>query len=141
MAYATQADLEQRFGLVEIIQLTEKTGGNIVNVAVLTLALADAEAVIDGYLRHAYSLPLSNVSPELVRICCDLTRYFLYEDGVPESVKLRRDDAISWLRDVSLRRVSLGANVAGGVAPVAASSGIVATASARVFTPATLAKY
>lgn len=141
MNYATQQDMIDRYGLNELVQLTDHAGANTVNAAVLELALGDAQATVDGYLRTAYQLPLSVVPAELVRVACDLARYYLFGDAAPERVKTRRDEAMAWLRDVSAGRVALGINAATGTAPVAVVSGIRSSAAPRVFNNTTLAGY
>lgn len=114
MAYAIAADLITRFGEAEIIQLTDRTNLGVVDVAVLTKAIFDASSVIDGYLRNAYSLPLASTPAELNRACADIARYFLYEDRVTEQVKMRRDDSISWLKDLSIGKANLAITAVDG---------------------------
>ncbi|SDH91923.1 DUF1320 domain-containing protein, partial [Roseospirillum parvum] len=68
--YATQADLEQRFGAQEIADLAYREEGDA-----LGPALADATALIDGYLRGRYALPLSPVPALVTALACDLARF------------------------------------------------------------------
>ena len=110
MPYATQAQMTDRFGVDELIQLTDRDGlaGAIV-VAVLNAALLDADEEIDSYLRGVRALPLVAPIPErLVRVACDLARYHLYDDHAPEGVRTRYQDGIRWLRDVAGGKASLG---------------------------------
>lgn len=110
MPYATQAQMIDRFGQPELIQLTDRDGsaGAIV-AAVLDAALLDADEEIDSYLRGVRALPLASPIPErLVRVACDLARYHLYDDHAPEGVRTRYQDGIRWLRDVASGRASLG---------------------------------
>lgn len=132
MSYATQTDLESRFGSEELLQLSDHDNLGMVNVAVVAKAIADAEATINGYLRSTYTLPLSGIPDELVRVCCDLARFYLYADRVTDVVQKRRDEAMSWLRDVSAGRISLGLDTQGNAAPVA-SGGVKFSANDRVF--------
>lgn len=141
MSYATQADLENRFGVEEVLQLTDPENTGSVGAAVIAAALADAQAVVDGYLRSAgYPLPLVHVPVELVRITCDLVRYYLYENSATPAVKDRRDEAVSWLRDVATGKVSLGVDAQGVVTPVATAS-VRSTSAGRVFNSSTLAGF
>ena len=112
MQYATQSDLETRFGTEEILQLSDPAGSGVVDSQVVSLALSDAQATIDGYLRAVYTLPLPNVPAELVRVCCDLARFYLYADRVTDVVQKRRDEAVAWLKDVAANRTSLALNQA-----------------------------
>ena len=105
MAYAAVADLVARFGAAELVQLTDVT--NIPPSAMdderIELKLADAGAFIDGYVGQVYRLPLAGCSkpdgvggftlvppPVLVRLACDLARYYLYDDLAPEHEVYRR---------------------------------------------------
>ncbi len=79
--YCTADDLIKRFERNELVELTDKDGstGDIVT-DVLDQAIADATAVIDGYLIGRYSLPLSTAPDNLNRLCADIARYYLYDD-------------------------------------------------------------
>lgn len=109
MTYATQQNLIDRFGEDELIQLTDRGNLGVIDATVVSRALADADARINGYLAVRYSLPLSAPLPtELERLACDIARYALYEDRVTEIVEKRYQDAIALLRDVSAGRAELG---------------------------------
>lgn len=110
MSYATQAQMIDRFGQAELIQLTDRDGatGAIV-AAVLDAALLDADEEVDSYLRGVRTLPLTSPIPErLVRVAADLARYHLYDDHAPEGVRTRYQDGVRWLRDVATGKASLG---------------------------------
>jgi len=88
MSYCTQADLEAAFGLDELLQRTDRNNDDIVDIEVLTKALANADADINKRLRvKGWSLELLPVSDDLRHIACDLTRFYLYDDAVPESIE------------------------------------------------------
>lgn len=140
MSYATQSDMESRFGEVEILQLTDRDNTGLINVTVLNQALSDAQAVIDGYLRTSYSLPLPSTPSELVRVCCDFARFFLYDDRVTLAVQNRRDEALTWLRDVASGRTTLGLDTTGNVVQ-AAVGGVKYSANPRQFNADTLSGY
>jgi phage gp36-like protein len=136
MGYASQTDLESRFGAEEILQLSDPAGSGVLDVVVISIALNDAQATVDGYLRAAYSLPLPNVPHELVRVTCDLARFYLYADRVTEVVQKRRDEAISWLKDVAANRTSLALDIA--LAAPEKVGGVNFVAGSRVFSAANL---
>ncbi len=77
MAYATVADFVLRVGELQAIELTDRDGVGEINEQVLELGLADSSSQMDGYLSARYALPLLSVPQNLVRLCCDLTRYRL----------------------------------------------------------------
>lgn len=121
-----------RFSETEIVQLTDQDNLGIIDDTVLDLAINDASAEIDGYLGN-YSLPLVTVPLTLTRICCDIARYYLYDDMVPkEGVVVKRyDDALKFLRAVAKGDISLGVD-ASGDSPEA-SDGATMTSGGRVF--------
>lgn len=115
MSYATQADMVERFGEDELIELTDRARAGAIDATVLDRALADATAEIDGYLAARYQLPLTTTPLVLVRVCADLARYHLHDDQVPEAVKVRYQAAVDLLRRVSTGHVSLGVSDTGDV--------------------------
>lgn len=129
MSYATQQDLVDRYGLDEIVQLTDRTGTGQVDATVVARALADADAIIDAYVGLVTTLPLSSVPPRLSQAACVIARYSLWQDGHPDRVRLDYEDAIAWLRDIAAGRASLG--LAPSVAPAPSTAPPAARAPAR----------
>lgn len=115
MSYLTRQNLIDRFGEQELIQLTDRDLVGVINDTVLNQAISDADAEINGYLT-AYPLPLATIPANLVRIACDMTRYYLYDATVTEQVKARYDSAIKYLTQVAKGLISLGPDTAGAVA-------------------------
>lgn len=112
MTYATQADMTERFGEAELIEVTDRDGTGTIGVSVLDQALADADATIDSYLQAGgYTLPLASMPPALVRIACDIARYYLYDDATNEKAPwvVRHKNALAFLRAVREGKVALGA--------------------------------
>jgi phage gp36-like protein len=139
MPYATQADLETRFGSAELAQLTDRISGSVIDAAVVGRALADAEAEIDGYLAARYQLPLASAPAVLGRITCDIARYYIYDDRVIEAVKERYKDAVRLLKSMASGEVMLDAAVV--PAPAASSMSVSHSAPARIFNADSLAGY
>lgn len=138
MAYATITDMVLRFGETAIIRLS--AGGGPLPVSVqaepVNLALNDATAIIDSYLRRRYLVPLASPTPDIVRATCVLARYDLSTGADKEpspQVSKDRDDVIAWLRAITDGRVTLE-----GVAPISTGSGVQISDRERVFTPASL---
>jgi len=138
MPYATRQNMVDRFDEEELVQLTDRKDppAGIIDDTVLTKALDDASALIDGYLQGRYTLPLGNVPVTLERITCDIARYYLYEDGVTEVVKQRYQDAAKYLNDVSAGRIDLGLDSSNN--PATVSNAPDYQAPDRVFTTDTL---
>lgn len=140
MAYATKQDLIDRFGLLELVQLTDKVNKpvSMVDDVPVERALADAAALIDTYVGKAAQLPLTVMPPYLTKVACDLARYYLHGKAAEKEgpVATAFAEAMTWLKDVSKGLVSLDA---GGVSPVQAGGGSVkASAPGRIFTRETL---
>lgn len=140
MTYATQADMVERFGHTELAQRTDRFDGVTIDEVVLSRALADADAEIDGYLATRYTLPLTSTPAVLVRLAADLARYQLCGDKVPDSVRQRYVDAVAVLKRLATGEVQL-AGIAAVPAPGGAGNAVAARTAARVFGPGQLASY
>jgi phage gp36-like protein len=101
MNYASVQDMVDRFGELEMIQLTAGADAVAVGAEKAERALADAQAFADGFVGRVYRLPLAGcakpaptpenpaavqavVPPQLVRATCDVARYYLWDDVAPE---------------------------------------------------------
>ena len=140
MTYAIQQDLVDRFGELELLQLTDRTNmpPSTVDDVVVGRALTDADAVINGYVGKKYSLPLSPVPEVLTKIACDLAWFYLHGEAATKDgiVARRADAAISWLKDVAKGLVAIDQD---GEEPAPAGGGsIQANPATRVFRRDTL---
>ncbi|MGE4501982.1 MAG: gp436 family protein [Thiomicrospira sp.] len=129
--YCTQADLINRFGEWELVGLTNP-GGDTINTAALDQAMADAGAEIEAYLGGRYALPLNPVPKVLNRIACNLARYYLYDNAVPDTVEKTYQDSLRFLKDVAKGLVKLGI-AADGSQPNAAESSAKMTSTQPVW--------
>ncbi|PZW46851.1 phage gp36-like protein [Humitalea rosea] len=110
MAYADIAEMVDRFGEEELVQLAPTADG-APDPLRLNRAMADASDLADGYLRSRYAMPLAFVPPLLVQIVCAIARYTLHLGGnrqATDQVKAERDAAIALLRDIAASRADLG---------------------------------
>lgn len=107
--YASRDDMISRFGEDELTLLTDRDGraGAIVE-AVLTQALEDASAEIDGYIGGRYRLPLNPVPAVLTRLCCDMARYNLTDERATEQLQKRYEAAVQFLTRLGKGELSLG---------------------------------
>ncbi|HEY9200764.1 MAG TPA: DUF1320 domain-containing protein [Gammaproteobacteria bacterium] len=75
--------------------------------------IQSAEHLIDSYISPRYALPLSqelvDTSP-LPTYCNHIVRFMLMDDRTTDEVDKRYDQAMKWLRDVSMNKASLGAD-------------------------------
>jgi phage gp36-like protein len=107
MAYASQAELETRFGTDELVQLTNRAGGTTIDPAVVASALDGASAEIDGYLAVRYATPVAPVPTSLREACLAIARYKLHGKSAGETVRRDYDDAVRFLRDIADGRAAL----------------------------------
>lgn len=122
MPYATAQDMIGRFGETEMLRLSSVDGDlpETVNAAPVAQAIADADAIIDSYLRKRHSVPLSPVPQVITRASCILARYELSVGGDREpadQVKEGRKDTLAWLKQIADGTVTLE-----GTTPIVASS-------------------
>jgi len=119
--YATVTDMIARFGETQIIRLSRPEDRTAVTVdeAKVNTALADATALIDGYIRGRYSVPIAAPPEDIARAACILARYDLaqgeHTDPSEEMAKGRKD-VITWLENIARELINLDV-------PVAASAG------------------
>lgn len=143
MPYIDRAGLEQRFGIDEIAQLLDddRSGTELSTESEsLTAAVADADAMIDGYLATRYALPLEAVPVMVAGWAADIARYRLWDEQAPEEVRRRYEDAIARLRDLAAGRIDLPPS-AGGETVAGSAFASEGYCDERVFTAATLAGF
>lgn len=106
MAYATRTDLTTH-------GLSSAALGSISTTA-QDAALDAASQVADSYLRARYGTPVTGYGTDLTRAVCSLAAWDLLsvrgfdpQRGGDESLRLRAEDALRWLRDVSAGKASL----------------------------------
>lgn len=124
MAYATLADMTARFGEEELVHLSAAPGGldGPPVAAKVTVALNDATALVDSYLRRRYLVPLvAPIPAEIVRAACVLARFDLAHGDQrepTEQMRLARKEVIAWLE-----RLSEGSSLLDGVPTAPATGG------------------
>ncbi len=106
MAYATVEEMIGRFGEAEMMRLTTPANADLVAVqsAPAKVALEDASAVIDTFLRKRYRAPLDVAPKEIKRACCILARYDLAtgEQKQPsETMVAERKETLAWLKQIA----------------------------------------
>lgn len=134
MAYCTLQQLNDRFGTAMIVALTDRaeepTGQ--VDMDVLSRAIAEADAMIDGYLAGRYALPLANVPPLLTTLSMDITVWRLHLGEPSVKVKADYDAAVRSLRDIGSGAIRIPE--ASGLEPASpGTSGVVVTDRDRPF--------
>ena len=141
MSYAAAEDLTNRYPNRDLVQLTnEDPAAATVNFALLTQALADASAEIDGYLGGRFTLPLTDPPAVLNRLACDIAMYRLQVlrplSDVAEARK-RYEDAIAMLQRAAAGELTLGVGADGLETATAAGAGQL-EGSTRIFSRGTM---
>jgi len=108
--YATQADILEQLDGDILIQLTDDADAGTVDADVVTRAIADADAEVDGYCGKRYPVPFSTVPPIIRKFSVDIAIYNLYarRQGAPDDRKDRYNNALKFLTNVSKGLISLG---------------------------------
>lgn len=135
MTYASLAQLIDRVGEPMLIDLTDRdeVARGAVVVAVVDRALADADALIDGFLASRYQLPLV-VTPALIADVAQAVALWKLHVTTPEDkIKLDYEAALKTLREIGLGLIRLPD--AQGLEPASSgASGVIVTDRERPFT-------
>jgi phage gp36-like protein len=111
--YTTQAAVIERFGENLLTRLTVEnpTEESVVETNVLDKAITAVDGLISSFLRDKYTLPLSEVPPELEDCAQNLVLEKIYsgkpERETPKNVTDRAAAAMTWLKDIKKGLASL----------------------------------
>ena len=135
--YASIADMIERFGETEVVELTdlEHTGEVVVDVA--ERALTDATAEIDGYLAARYRLPVTDTPRVLSVLCTDIARYRLQKGATTDQARQRYEDALGTLKQIARGEINLPL----AAPPPASAEPMSSPGRARVFDDDTMRGY
>lgn len=133
MAYCTQEDLLKLVPELELAQITAESG-DAPDAAVVSEAIAKAEAEIDSYLAVRYQLPLAAVPARVKSLAVDLSLYHLYSrrSVAPEVRRQRYEDAVAFLKLVGAGKAEI-VGAAGMELPGDVQDVTEITSAARVF--------
>lgn len=139
IVYATLADMQERYTMADLTQLSDWDGTGAINAARIAAKLADAGATIDAYVSSKYGdrshLP---VPPLLELIACQIAFRLLHRGTPPEGVLKAHDRAIDQLRDIAAGRLKLDE---GNIDALPARPGAIHIEGRRRFTRSDLDKY
>lgn len=121
-AYTTQSDLEERYGTRMLIDLTDRgeTYTGVIDADVVARAIADTEALIDGFVGTRYKLPFETVPDPIPALARAIAIYTLNVGDPSLKVVRDHDMAIKTLREISEGKVRLSAE---GIAADATDAG------------------
>lgn len=134
MTYATRTELEDRYGAEELTQRESMLPSGAV-----ARALADADALINGYAAGRYVVPLSPVPDNVPRLAAAIARYYLLDAANTEQSRRDFEDAVAWLKDVAAGRVTL-TTAAVSATPATGGAAVTRTRT-KQFDPDSLAGY
>lgn len=136
MTYATQTGLTQRYGEAMLIALSDRADvpTGLIDAEVVARALAEADALIDGYLAGRYALPLSAVPPVLTQIAEALAIYSLHVTEPEAKIRADHDAAIRRLAEIA-KGVIVLKDAAGAEPAAPETTGVQITDRERAFTP------
>ena len=134
MSYVTLAQLTARFGEQMLISLTDRgvDALGVIDTDVIDRALAETDALIDGYLTGRYALPLTTSETLLVGVAQAITIYNLHLYETPEKITADYKAAIRTLEQLAQGTIKLSA--AGVEAPSTGTTGAQITDRERPFT-------
>lgn len=109
MSYATQDQLINRFGEAFLVDLTDRAevATGAIGADVVARALADTQAMIDGYLAVRYALPLAEVPPLITDLALNIAIYKLHVYEPNQKIRADYDDALRQLREVASGAIRL----------------------------------
>ena len=139
MAYCSKTDLVERYGQIELAQLTDESAAANADDAEIVKACDEATSLIDAYLFERYLIPLSPVPTVVRKWACDIARKYLWKDRAEAESAVERayQEAVAHLKDIARGIVSLPD--ATGAGPLPSSSALAIKTSAVVFTDDLLA--
>lgn len=134
MAYATLEHLIDRHGEGQLVLLTDHgaVATGVVDADVVARALADTDALIDGFLQDRYTLPLAVVPPLLTDIAIAVGIWKLHRSTPDDKVKDDYRDALAMLERIGKGIVKL--SVGGVEAATNGNAGIRITDRERPLT-------
>jgi Mu-like prophage protein gp36 len=116
MSYATPEDYIAYFTVRDAATVSAPRGRADPDEERIAYHLQSASNRIDSYIGARYRLPLADVPDALRDYCCDIARFLLTgtEHRCSEEIRIRYDDAISWLKLVAAGKTGIGSNPENG---------------------------
>lgn len=106
--YLTITAFVDRFGLDEVVRMTDGDGAGRIDRKLLIAALIDAQAVVDAHLAGRYALPLATTPPVIALAVADLARARLYPRGAPDGVGDAAKSALRMMERIQGGQMTLG---------------------------------
>lgn len=126
MPYCTLQELTDRYSARMLLDLSDRgeAPAEEVDAALIDRAIADADALIDGYLKVRYALPLATV-PRLVKdLSLRISIYYAHAHVASEKIREDYKDALRTLGEISRGLLQLDVD---GIEPAPSGSAEVRT--------------
>lgn len=109
MTYATLEQLTDRYGAQMLVLLTDRAevATGEIDTDVISRALTDTDAMIDGFLQGRYLLPLATVPPLLADIAQMIAIWKLHRHKTNEKIEADYKEAMSLLDRIGKGAVRL----------------------------------
>jgi len=135
VSYCTQAELADRYGAGMLIELTDRADPptNAIDAAAVARAIDDASALIDGYLKGRYALPIADTPPLLRDLALTIAIYKMHAGSAGDKIRKDYDDALRTLTQIANGLVRL--DVAGVEPAASGATGVRVTDRERDLTP------
>ncbi|OZA18502.1 MAG: hypothetical protein B7Y02_01440 [Rhodobacterales bacterium 17-64-5] len=135
MSYAIQQLLVDRYGERLLLQVADRADppAGTIDADVVARALADTDAMIDGYLAGRYVLPLQSTPPLLIDLAAQIAIYKLHVYAPDQKIADDYKDAVSTLTKIANGVVRLP--IAGVEPAGAGNAGVETIDRERDFTP------
>lgn len=140
MPYTTLDNIVNQISEARVIELTDDFQSEAVDGDRVDEAIANADAVIDGYCAARYVVPFNPVPPIIAKCALDMAIYNLYArrvETMPDVRDKNNTNAIKLLTQISKGEVLLNGSTTPPPSPDTARSGMTTT-QPRQFTRNTL---
>ncbi len=105
--------METAFGAREVLDLADRDLDGVADAGVVDAAIADADDLINSYLRSRFALPLVEV-PGLIKKCARfIVRYALSEDHATDRIREDYKQALKWLSEARDGKMDIGITASG----------------------------
>lgn len=103
MSYCTLQELIDRYSQRMLIEISDRgdVPADTIDEALIDRAIADADALIDGYLKVRYALPLSAVPRLVTDLSLRISIYYAHAHVAAEKIKRDYEEALTTLKHIS----------------------------------------
>jgi len=130
----------RKFGLPEVVAMTDGSGAGRIDRALLIAALTDAQAIAEAEVAGRYALPLATVPAVVQLAIADIARARLYPRGAPDGVAEAAKAATRTLERIGSGALKLGVPAADAPAEAVTEAPVVFIPGRRQY-PDGLADY